>query len=218
VTPQLDLFVTPNAQTQTNKNLRPGRVVSGHKTAAVVLRLKIPPPERWWFCVNETMTKLSQTPMFRQSLPIQLGKNLPQQKKNTDLKPLQTPGLSFTSQIHRPTGSHVRYIYLHVPQYQPSMQIDQPSLEQATFSKVTNHSNALIIYPDLCAISRQFQVMRSLSWFIIYRRCARCPGSIKIFRVGYLRYFHGNLRAPTSSLGGIIKIDQKIHENPKNMA
>lgn len=162
--------------------------------------------------------KLSQTPMFRQSLPIQLGKNLPQQKKNTDLKPLQTPGLSFTSQIHRPTGSHVRYIYLHVPQYQPSMQIDQPSLEQATFSKVTNHSNALIIYPDLCAISRQFQVMRSLSWFIIYRRCARCPGSIKIFRVGYLRYFHGNLRAPTSSLGGIIKIDQKIHENPKNMA
>lgn len=42
--------------------------------------------------------------------------------------------------------------------------------------------------------------MRSLSWFIIYRRCARCPGSIKIFTVGYLRYFHGNLRAPTSSL------------------
>lgn len=26
--------------------------------------------------------------------------------------------------------------------------------------------------------------MRSLSWFIIYRRCARCPGSIKIFPQG----------------------------------
>lgn len=69
---------------QTNKNLRPGRVVSGHKTAAVVLRLKIPPPERvWFFLVKQwrSENELPQTLMFRQSLST-ARQNLPQQKKH----------------------------------------------------------------------------------------------------------------------------------------
>lgn len=85
---------------------------------------------------------------------------------------------------------------------------------------MTNHSNALSSF-----IQIYVQYLGTFRW------CARCPGSSFIgdvlavlvqsrssLRVGYLRYFHGNLRAPTSSLGGIIKIDQKIHENSKNMA
>ena len=82
-TPDELVFDAQCAQ-QTNKNLRPGRVVSGHKTAAVVLRLKIPPPERvWFFLVKQwrSENELPQTPMFRQSLST-ARQNLPQQKKH----------------------------------------------------------------------------------------------------------------------------------------
>ena len=107
--PPADMVFDARRPQPTNKNLRPGRVVSGHKTAAVVLRLKKVPHRNVFGFPLWTMTAEANSHkkcIFCKSMQIPKCTIYTYAKiycNRTKHGPqaLDIEGLNFTSQTHR---------------------------------------------------------------------------------------------------------------------